>query len=217
MSLLTTFDETDKNAFFQKYTVCAEETTLEAIWEAKTTNATELSIYRRNVSDLSPLKDLRHLQELDVSTTQVSDLSPLKDLVHLRVLDLACTQVHDLSPLKELFHLEQLNIEGTQVTDLSPLKDLHHLQSLLVGSTQVSDLSPLKDLHHLNALDLSFTQVCDLSPLKTIIEKGIVVQWAKLNWESLAIDIGNTPLSNPPIAIAKQGNAAILSHWEEKL
>ena len=71
------------------------------------------------------------------------------------------------------------------------------------------------DLHHLNALDPSFTQVCDLSPLKTLIEKGIVVQWAKLNWEPLAIDIGNTPLSNPPVAIAKQGNAAILKYWAE--
>ncbi len=60
----------DKLAFFEKYENCAEKNALERIWEAKVTNAIEFSISHTQVSDLSPLKDLTQLKQLDVSETQ---------------------------------------------------------------------------------------------------------------------------------------------------
>ena len=195
MAQFNTFGETEKKDFFKKYSYCAEAAVLEMIWQALKTDVTILNFqYTQKVSDLSPIQELVCLEELVVCDTQVRDLSPLKGLMNLH----------------------ELEVSGTQVTDLSPLKDLQNLRRLLLFNTQVSDLSALKDLQNLQEIDLYKTQVHDLRPLKTMIEKGIVVQCNKLNWESLGIDIGDTPLSNPPIEIAKQGNQAILNYWKEQ-
>ena len=76
------------------------------------------------MSDLTPLKDLKQLQLLDVSSTQVSDLSPLKDLTQLQKLYVFSTQVSDLTPLEDLKQLQKLYVQNTQVSDLSPLKEI---------------------------------------------------------------------------------------------
>jgi internalin A len=175
----------------------------------------QLRVHSTQVRDLSPLTNLTALQELNVSNTQVSNLSPLINLTALKMLSVFQTQVSDLSPLTNLTALQQLWISNTQLSDLSPLTNLTTLQQLSVHSTQVSDLSPLTNLTALQRLYVSGTQVSDLSPLKGLIEKGIEVKWKGA--ESLdGIYIKDTPLSNPPIEIVKQGNAAILRYWKEQ-
>ncbi len=71
--------------------------------------------------------------------TQVSDLSPLVELKNLRGLGFSSTQVSDLSPLAELKNLEQLSLSYTQVSDLSSLAELKNLELLSLSNTQVSD------------------------------------------------------------------------------
>ncbi len=116
---------------------------------------------KSNLSDLSPLKDMK-LTSLKCYLTEVSDLSPLKDM-KLTLLYCWNTPVSDLSPLKDM-KLITLSCAGTQVSDLSPLKDMP-LMWLSFDRTNVSDLSLLKDMK-LTYLDLRGTKVTDLSPLK---------------------------------------------------
>ena len=71
--------------------------------------------YQKEVSDLSPLKDLINLQQIEISSTQVSDLSPLKDLSTLQQLYAYSTQISDLSPLKDLTALQQLRIHNCPI------------------------------------------------------------------------------------------------------
>lgn len=181
-------------------------------------NLYHLNVSKTQVSDLLPLKDLANLKHLYVSETQVSDLSPLKNLANLQHLYVFSTQVSDLSPLKNLANLQQLYVFSTGVSILSHLKDLVNLQQLYVSYTGVSDLSPLKDLTNLQHLDVSGTQVSDLLPLKALIRKGISVNWDTYRFvdKSNSIMIQSCPLTNPPIEIAQQGNAAILRYWEEQ-
>lgn len=160
----------DKEAFFEQYKDCADEEALELIWRAKETNTLNLNFRSRNISDLSPLKELQNLKKLRLGFTNISNLTPLKELLNL--------------------------------------------QELYVHNTQVSDLSPLKELQNLRRFSAFETQVTDLSPLKIIIEKGIEVKLNRFNGTN-GIFIKDTPLGNPPIEIAKQGNAAILRYWEE--
>jgi GTPase SAR1 family protein len=46
----------------------------------------------------------------------------------------------------------------------------------------------------------------------SLIEKGVPIQW---NFLDDGIVIENCPLTNPPVAIVKQGNAAILNYFKE--
>jgi hypothetical protein len=96
-----------------------------------------------------------------LDNTQVSDLSPLAELKNLELLELENTQVSDLSPLAELKNLELLELDNTQVSDLSPLAELKNLELLWLHNTQVSDVSPLAELKSLKKLYLDNTQVSD--------------------------------------------------------
>ena len=120
------------------------------------------------VRDLTPLKDLKNLTQLDLGYTQVRDLTPLKDLKNLTHLDLSATSVRDLTPLKDLNNLTQLNLNGTPVHDFTPLKNLRNLTQLDLLGTQISDLTSLKDLKNLTQLDLRRTPVSDLTSLKDL-------------------------------------------------
>jgi len=69
------------------------------------------------VSDLSPLAELKNLEELSLNYSPVSDLSPLAELKKLELLWLNMTAVSDLSPMAKLKYLEQLSHYKTQVSD----------------------------------------------------------------------------------------------------
>ena len=61
------------------------------------------------MSDLTPLKELTHLEELWLSNTPVSDLTPLTGLTHLRVINLLNTPVsqEQVQMLKQVQMLQQ--------------------------------------------------------------------------------------------------------------
>jgi len=113
------------------------------------------------LSDLSPLKEMK-LTSLFCANTQVADLSPLKEM-KLTTLHCWSTKMSDLSPLRGM-PLTSLHCYATQVTDLSPLKGMP-LTDLHCGVTQVADLSPLSGMP-LTHLQCQATTVTDLSPLK---------------------------------------------------
>ena len=102
---------------------------------------------------------------------------------------------------------------------IAALKDLKNLEVINVSGTKIRDLAPLKDLQELKTLNIISTQINDLSPLRKHIEQNI-----KLEIDIRLADfiiLGTlsgvkTPLTNPPIEIAKQGNEAILRYWQEQ-
>lgn len=113
----------------------------------------------RSPSDISALKEMKNLEQLDLSHTQVAEISALSNLKKLKRLNLWDTPVRDISPLSKLTNLESLFLLNTQVNDLSALSKLTNLRSLSLNNTQVSDLSPLIGLKNLISLDVLGTPI----------------------------------------------------------
>ena len=130
------------------------------------------------LNDLSPLSGMK-LRVLGIQATQVTDLSPLRDmtLTHLR-----CTyaKISDLSPLKGQ-SLTDLQVENTSVRDLSPLEGMP-LKSLQLDGTHVSNLSPLRKMTF-DVLGFHRTLVTDLSPLKEISVQHLHLEFAA-DWDA---------------------------------
>ena len=124
-------------------------------------NLEAIFFYRTKVNDLSPLSELKNLEGLSLYNTPVSDMSTLSELNNLEWLWFINTQVSDLSPLAEFKNLVTLILDNTQVSDLSPLAELKNLKTFWINNTQVSDLSPLAELKNLETLDLKDSQVSD--------------------------------------------------------
>ena len=73
------------------------------------------------VKDLSLIYMMPNLKHLALVNQPVSNITGLKDLVLLLDLNLAATEVSDLSGLTNLPSLQTLNLEHTKVKDLTPL------------------------------------------------------------------------------------------------
>lgn len=108
---------------------------------------------------LEPLARLSALRSLDISWGQVSDLSGLAQLVHLEELSLeSCYRITDLEPLTALPALRRLNINSAvAIEDLSALSRLQRLEELeMEGCTSLTSLRPVLEhgtLHTLRASD----------------------------------------------------------------
>lgn len=126
--------------------------------------------WRRQITDLSPLRDKNDIQFLYLDGTSVSDLSPLENLTGLQELHLAGTSVSNLKPLENLTSLQKLHLSNTQVSDLEPLKDLKQLQDISLNDTFVEDVAALSFLPQLETLFLSGVSVSDLSPFASLQE-----------------------------------------------
>jgi hypothetical protein len=126
---------------------------------------------------LRTIAPLRHLHppvtSLDLDGTRVADLSPLKEMGSLVDLNCNATLVEDLSPLRDL-RLTKLWLNGTMVKTLEPLRHMR-LTSLDCFGTQVSDLSPLGNMP-LTYLNCGETGVKDLTPLR-----GKRLEWLGCN------------------------------------
>ena len=81
----------------------------------------------RNIEDLSPLGDFKHLKVLILWNNRISDVSPLASLINLEVLVLNNNLISDVRSLSGLINLQKLLLGGNQIIDFSPVKSLPRL------------------------------------------------------------------------------------------
>ena len=135
--------------------------------ETKVEDGRCVELYVRDatgVTDVSPVRRLRHLRAFRADNTRVADLGPLRGMP-LKSLWLSSNSVlRDLDPLRGM-PLETLAIWGFQGDDLSPLAGMPLKFLNCGGGYRKLDLTPLRGAP-LTSLNLNCTEVDDLSPLK---------------------------------------------------
>lgn len=95
----------------------------------------------------------RHPQ-LDLINSQITDISPLTSLTHLQQLSLSVNQIRDISPLAQLPQLSFLLLDRNQIVDVSPLANLTQLNYLVLDQNQITEVTALAKLTHLRSLML---------------------------------------------------------------
>ena len=96
-----------------------------------------------SVSNISALSGLTKLTHLDLADNNVSDISALSGLTKLTHLDLPDNNVSDISALSGLTNLTWLDLQRNNVSDISALSGLTNLTFLDLWINNVSDISPL--------------------------------------------------------------------------
>lgn len=94
-----------------------------------------LDVGHNNVHDLAFLSawpDLRWLIVID-SKVPLTDISPLKDLKELEYVELFMQNITDISPLADHLKLLDLNLCHNDITDLSPLYSCVNLERLYIS------------------------------------------------------------------------------------
>jgi hypothetical protein len=83
--------------------------------------------------DVTPLRGLSALRDLDLQFAEVADVRPLAGLIQLERLGLRCGPRVDLSPLQTLAALRELVLLGAPARDLGVLASLKSLRVLHLG------------------------------------------------------------------------------------
>ena len=166
---------------------------------------TRLHLRHPSLRDLTPLRALVDLRELELTKTEVSDLSPLKDS-KLTLLVLDGDKVSDLRPLRTMKDLGIVALTNLPLRDLSALEGLD-LARLTVKGCPVTDLSPLKRVR-LRELHCDFDAKRDTEVLKSmpLLEQvnGVPVEefWRKLRLTEPASAEPDAPVAQDPLSIA---------------
>jgi len=131
-------------------------------------NLTHLNLSSNKISDISFLSDLKDLTHLNLNSNQISDISFLSDLYNLTSLHLGSNQISDISFLSELEQLKTLDVSSNEISDVSILSRLFRLVSLKLSSNKIRNIRFLSGLTHLKNLYLSFNQISDISFLSKL-------------------------------------------------
>jgi hypothetical protein len=183
-------------------------------------NCTGIQISAGDFTDISELSGFTHLQSLEMSQiplngTAVVDLTPLRGLIDLTNLNLSMVRTRTIAPIAGLINIKSLYLANTLITDISVLSGLSKIESLNISSTRVRNLAPIANDRHLSALTIGAMQapaLSDLSRLQNLKTLLIIDQIpinlravANLrNLETLNVLAGNFPLDLEPIGMMEQ-------------
>ncbi len=131
-------------------------------------NEKEIDLYRANISDITPLKDLVNVETLDLEDNQITDIEVLKELRNLKKLFLSGNQIKKINPLEGLSNIASLYLDLNQISDINPLRKLKNLSILYLSENRINDIEPLKELKNLTKLYIKKNIINDIEPFNEL-------------------------------------------------
>ncbi len=118
---------------------------------SKLQNLMNLSLGFSELKSITPIKSLTKLTRLDLRFNRdLTDISPIENLIHIQHLDLSNTGIECLDAIKKLKRLKTIDISGTQIKSLKSLyrmKELreinlyHHGIPILVNQVELNNFN----------------------------------------------------------------------------
>ena len=157
-------------------------------------NVNVLDLYRcLNLRNISGLKDMRFITELNVSYCQIANFSYISKLSNLEILIIEGTSISNFDFLFEFDILLKLQtIDASNCYKLSNVNNLELLSCMKEGSLYNIDLSrcyslenvkPLSKIYKVNLADCH--KITDVSSLRTVYELNLSYIDAKLDCSML--------------------------------
>jgi Leucine-rich repeat (LRR) protein len=147
---------------------------------------------------------MKDLEMLDIRKNKVTDLSPLRDLTALKELQISGNELsgpEKLKPLEYLTNLKNLEVSRCNLSDISFVARLSKLEVLKLKNNHIKDLTPLAQLKKLTELDISYNPaVEDLSPLLKLADLYLKTLIVTVHGDTLTVEGENgAPISNEQI------------------
>lgn len=120
---------------------------------------TDLNLgYNKYIEDITPIKDLKNIINLNLSTNNISDISIISNLKNTNLKDLYLydNKIVNISPISSIQTLETLDLSQNNISDVSSINSLSSgkLEYLKLSQNKIADISCIESL--LNKPNLSF-------------------------------------------------------------
>lgn len=157
------------------------------------------------VSDLTPLENKQHLQELLANGTSIgssaSQLAPLSGCISLKIFQADESGITTIAPLAGLTTLQELRLQKNVISDISALAGLEQIQKLWLSDNLIDTIDPLVentglaegDLLHLEGNLLNLNEGSDDRAQIAILEARGVEVYYLTEENSLPADAENNP------------------------
>jgi internalin A len=135
----------------------------------------DIDLENNEISDCSPLRDLKLVQKLTLSGNKIETIEPLKELISLQYLDVSRNKIQDLEPIRAMRNLRSLYFEENQIRSLAALEPCKKLWSIYGSKNPIEDFSALSTLSNVDTLQLNETGLVDVSRivlLESAFEEG---------------------------------------------
>lgn len=100
--------------------------------------------------------DVDTIKELSVRKKNISNVSGIQNLTNLIHLDLSFNKIDNIEPIRGLTSLVDLHLNSNQIDNIKPLSGLTNLIGLYLGSNPIKDYSPISS-YYKNLQDKDFT------------------------------------------------------------
>lgn len=153
------------------------------------------------IDNLMPVRNLKHLQRLEIPNSEINNIEYLTRLPMLNTLNLSGNHVTDLTyfpymyPLYQLVlnyqgpdyitdisplqymprSLQQLSIQGNKITDISPLAELKTLKYLSIRDNRITSIDALDNMTMMSGIDMSINAITDITPLQNNLMLNTII------------------------------------------
>lgn len=121
-----------------------------------------------SIRDLSALSKFTNLEKLDFSFCPIDEVSPLRSLLSLREINASSSLLTSLDDLQYLSGLIMVNIDDVAVSDLSISENWRELKELSMANSSITELQFIASLKSLENLNLKGNESLDYAVLKDI-------------------------------------------------
>ena len=122
------------------------------------------------LSDMSFIKNLTKLHEIDFTYTGITDIEWVRWLPNLEIMRVYCNKIPDISPISALKKLKQVFFFDCGLSDISVFKELPDITGVAINMNKISDLAPLTNCKKITYLDAHTNQIADITALSGMTE-----------------------------------------------
>lgn len=122
--------------------------------EALTLSFLNYGFHTEKIKDISGIGYLKNLTFLHLAENEITDFSPVLDLKKLKSLNLSGNKISDITAASYLTGLDVLNLAYNTISDVSPLSNLKNLKELGLWYNKIKNITPLLGLTNLSMLSL---------------------------------------------------------------
>ena len=131
--------------------------------------STELDLYGfDSIKNLKGIQNFHKLQTLRISCDSVTDISSLKGLKSLKDLDINCNKLNNLKGIESLPKLEKIDVYAGIIKSLDGLKDLPALNNMVINCDKLNNLKGLEQAPNITNLKICSKDLEDTSKIRSL-------------------------------------------------
>ena len=132
------------------------------------TNLVELDLTGTSIESIEPFCNLLNLERLWLAYTKIRSVEEIHNLKKLSSLSIAGTDVHSMKEIGMLENLCSLDISCIRNIDLKGIEKLHSLRKIIMQGNKIKSINELEQLPALESLDLSDTDIDSFEDLQKL-------------------------------------------------